>query len=101
MVERLKGEIILALGSNLGNREDNLSKSISLIGKKIGAVTKISKYFENRDLVLMGGYVQGQDPELDNALALWPEITKFLQQGENEICRFDMSQTQLKELLGA
>ena len=47
MVERLKGEIILALGSNLGNREDNLSKSISLIGKKIGAVTKISKYFEN------------------------------------------------------
>ena len=47
MVERLKGEIILALGSNLGNREDNLSKSISLIEKKIGAVTKISKYFEN------------------------------------------------------
>ena len=47
MVERLKGEIILALGSNFGNREDNLSKSISLIGKKIGAVTKISKYFEN------------------------------------------------------
>ena len=47
MAERLKGEIILALGSNLGNREDNLSKSISLIGKKIGAVTKISKYFEN------------------------------------------------------
>ena len=47
MVERLKGEIILALGSNLGNREDHLSKSISLIEKKIGAVTKISKYFEN------------------------------------------------------
>ena len=47
MVERLKGEIILALGSNLGNREDNLSKSISLIEKKIGAVTKISRYFEN------------------------------------------------------
>lgn len=47
MVERLKGEIILALGSNLGNREDNLSKSISLIEKKIGAVIKISKYFKN------------------------------------------------------
>ena len=47
MVERLKGEIILSLGSNLGNREDHLSKSISLIEKKIGAVTKISKYFEN------------------------------------------------------
>lgn len=61
----------------------------------------ISKYYENRDLVLMGGYVQGQDPDLDKALALWPEITKFLQQDENEICRFDSSQKQLKELLGA
>ena len=61
----------------------------------------ISKYYENRDLVLMGGYVQGQDLDLDKALALWPEITKFLQQDENEICRFDSSQKQLKELLGA
>ena len=34
----------------------------------------LSKYNENRDLVLMGGYVQGQDPDLDQALALWPEI---------------------------
>lgn len=61
----------------------------------------ISKYYENRDLVLMGGYVQGQDPDLDKALALWPEITKFLQQDEKEICRFDTSQKQLKHLLGA
>ena len=45
----------------------------------------ISKYNENRDLVLMGGYVQGQDPDLDKALALWPEIIKFLQQGEEEV----------------
>ena len=47
MGERLNGEIILALGSNLGNREENLSKSISLIEKNIGKVTKISKYYEN------------------------------------------------------
>ena len=47
----------------------------------------------------MGGYVQGQDPDLDKALALLPEITKFLQQDENEICRLNSSQKQLKELL--
>ena len=61
----------------------------------------LSKYNENRDLVLMGGYVQGQDNDLDQALALWPEILKFLQQSENEICDFDGSHDQLAKLLGA
>ena len=60
----------------------------------------LSKYNENRDLVLMGGYVQGQDHDLDQALALWPEISKFLQQSENEICDFDKSHDQLAKLIG-
>ena len=60
----------------------------------------LSKYNENRDLVLMGGYVQGQDPDLDQALALWPEIIKFLHQDENEVCDFDASHDQLSKLLG-
>ena len=60
----------------------------------------LSKYNENKDLVLMGGYVQGQDPDLDQALALWPEILKFLHQDENEVCDFDASHDQLSKLLG-
>ena len=60
----------------------------------------LSKYNENRDLVLMGGYVQGQDPDLDQALALWPEILKYLHQDENEVCDFDASHDQLSKLLG-
>ena len=60
----------------------------------------LSKYNENRDLVLMGGYVQGQDPDLDQALALWPEILKFLHQDENEVCDFEASHDQLSKLLG-
>jgi flagellum-specific ATP synthase len=60
----------------------------------------LSKYNESRDLVLMGGYVQGQDPDLDQALALWPEILKFLHQDENEVCDFDASHDQLSKLLG-
>ena len=60
----------------------------------------LSKYNENRDLVLMGGYVQGQDPDLDQALALWPQILKFLHQDENEVCDFDASHDQLSKLLG-
>lgn len=33
---------------------------------------------ENRDLVLMGAYAPGSDPELDLALALQPALTAFL-----------------------
>lgn len=47
MAERLNGELILALGSNLGNRKENLTKSIELINEHIGEVTMISQYFEN------------------------------------------------------
>ena len=61
----------------------------------------LSKYTENKDLVLMGGYVQGQDPDLDQALALWPEILKFLHQDENDVCDFETSHDQLSKLLGA
>jgi flagellum-specific ATP synthase len=35
---------------------------------------------ENRDLVLMGAYAPGSDPELDLALALQPALTAFLAQ---------------------
>ena len=33
----------------------------------------LSKYNENKDLILMGGYMQGQDLDLDKAVALWPQ----------------------------
>ena len=60
----------------------------------------ISKYNENRDLILMGGYVQGQDPDLDQAMQLWPSIMEFLQQEDEEECDFPKSVEQLKSLVG-
>ena len=47
MATRLNGKAILALGSNLGNKEENLKKCMSLIGEKIGRVTSISDYYKN------------------------------------------------------
>ena len=61
----------------------------------------ISKYNENRDLILMGGYVQGQDLDLDQAIQLWPSITEFLQQNDEEKCGFDQSAEALRILVGA
>ena len=60
----------------------------------------ISKYYENRDLILMGGYVQGQDVDLDIAMQLWPSIVKFLQQNDGELASFPQSVEDLKNLIG-
>ena len=60
----------------------------------------ISKYYENRDLILMGGYVQGQDPDLDTAMQLWPSIVEFLQQEDGELASYEDSVTELKKLIG-
>jgi flagellum-specific ATP synthase len=60
----------------------------------------ISKYIENRDLFLMGGYVKGQDPDLDYALQYWPQILSFLNQPENEKSDVANSIKSLKELVG-
>ena len=61
----------------------------------------ISKYNENRDLILMGGYVQGQDLDLDQAMQIWPNILQFLQQEDEEKCDFDKSAELLKNLVAA
>ena len=74
--------------------DPELVKSSQLLRKYI------SKYNENRDLILMGGYVQGQDPDLDQAMQLWPSILGFLQQDDEEECDFSKSVEQLKNLVG-
>ena len=74
--------------------DPELVKSSQLLRKYI------SKYNENRDLILMGGYVQGQDPDLDQAMQLWPSILGFLQQEDEEECDFSKSVEQLKNLVG-
>jgi len=60
----------------------------------------ISKYYENRDLILMGGYVHGQDPDLDIAMQLWPSIVNFLKQDEGELASFSEAAEALKNLIG-
>ena len=60
----------------------------------------LAKYSENRDLILMGGYMQGQDRDLDQAVALWPEIINFLKQEEDLVCNFNSSSESLIRLTG-
>jgi flagellum-specific ATP synthase len=59
----------------------------------------VSLYMENRDLLLMGGYAPGQDPELDLAVSLWPALMKYIQQQESQKADFASSQKELLKLM--
>ena len=56
-------------------------------------------YLENRDLMLMGGYAAGQDPELDLAIALWPQITAYVAQQANEAADYTVCKQTLIDLM--
>ena len=60
----------------------------------------VTTYNENRDLLMMGGYTQGQDQTLDQAISLWPKITEFIKQQENKIENFSASTSQLMQIFG-
>lgn len=60
----------------------------------------VSLYLDNRDLVMMGGYVQGQDADLDVALQMWPQLVDHIMQPATQKADFDSSRNALLALLG-
>jgi flagellum-specific ATP synthase len=44
----------------------------------------LSRYQRNRDLISVGAYSAGHDPQLDEAIALYPRLEAFLQQPMQE-----------------
>lgn len=44
----------------------------------------LSRYQRNRDLISVGAYAAGHDLQLDQAIALYPKLEAFLQQGMDE-----------------
>jgi flagellum-specific ATP synthase len=58
-----------------------------------------SRYQKNRDLINLGAYVAGSDPLVDAALALYPSLEAFMQQGMNERAGFADSLLALNQLL--
>ena len=60
----------------------------------------VSLYLENRDLLLMGGYTEGQDVELDNAISIWPHLVDHITQKENLGAKYNESKEALLKLLG-
>ena len=58
-----------------------------------------ARYTQVRDLIPLGAYVSGADPSTDRAVALYPRIEAYLQQGEKEPAPLSSAQTLLEELM--
>jgi flagellum-specific ATP synthase len=50
-----------------------------------------SRYRRSRDLISVGAYVRGNDPVIDQAIALHPRMERFLQQSMNERASYEES----------
>jgi flagellum-specific ATP synthase len=53
-----------------------------------------------RELVEIGAYVAGTNPDADRALALWPALERFLQQGLHEQTTANDAWSALRAALG-
>jgi len=51
-----------------------------------------------RDLVNIGAYVKGSDPEVDTALLINPVLTSFLQQDRSDVSAFEQTLQSLAEI---
>ena len=59
-----------------------------------------SRHQRARDLLAVGAYQAGSDPLLDQAIALYPRMEAFLQQGFRECANFEPSLERLDALFG-
>jgi flagellum-specific ATP synthase len=59
----------------------------------------LSTYQQHRDLIAIGAYQRGSDPRVDQALALWPRMQRFLQQDMRERVDLTASLAALTETL--
>lgn len=60
-----------------------------------------STYQQNRDLISIGAYQAGSNPEVDRAIMMWPQIQTFLRQGADDALTRADSMTRLTQLLAA
>ena len=89
----------------------DIEKSISRVMPKVASQDHvlaarrikqlISRHERSRDMVAMGAYMQGSDPDLDAALRLWPHIQTFLQQESHQVADLEGSVTALNSIARA
>lgn len=61
----------------------------------------LARYNKARDLIQLGAYVPGHDPELDTAVRHQPQISALLQQDMHECAPLDASRRQMAQIVQA
>ncbi len=88
----IEASISRAMTSLISNDELDLVRRFKML---------YSRYQRSRDLINVGAYVRGSDPQLDEAIALYPYLESFLRQGIHEQVGVAQSRESLAMLLGA
>ncbi|MGE8396156.1 MAG: flagellum-specific ATP synthase FliI, partial [Comamonas sp.] len=59
-----------------------------------------SRYQKSKDLIQVGAYVNGSDPQVDEAIRLQPAMANFLQQTMFESALMEQSLAQMAAVVG-
>lgn len=89
----------------------NVSKSISRVASEVSdkphlaAARKLrailATYADVQDLIRIGAYVKGSDPQADRAIELLPKIEAFLRQDVGEHAKFEKTRADLMQVTSA
>ena len=63
---------------------DTLARFSGQFAQALALRQSISTYQQNADLLAIGAYQPGANPEVDRAISVWPEIQSFLRQRPDE-----------------
>ena len=77
---------------------DIVDENHAVLARQFRALT--ASYEANRDLILMGAYRTGSDPQLDRAIAMQPDLAGFLCQPARTVINLPDSIADLQKLLG-
>ncbi len=58
----------------------------------------VSTYQRNRDLIAIGAYTPGNDPQIDDAIARYPHLEAYLRQGMDERVNYEQAVKHLETL---
>ena len=85
---------------------DSVSRLMSLVCapahlEKAAALRRLlAAYQASEDLIRIGAYQKGSDPQLDEAVALMPKLNRFLEQGPHEAASFPETTNRLMAMAG-
>lgn len=58
----------------------------------------VARHRQVEDLIRLGAYAPGADPEVDRSVRMYPAIERFLRQDKHEACRFEDTVRRLNRL---